>query len=612
MSSDNNATWGVFNPAKQIDVWYQLPTFSVVVAPINQDGTLGGFTTATGVLPGYTDAGSTAAWWPGVMPVMRVYPDKFPALDSADYPQGGVLVSGLVSEPAPPASNPSAVYGWITRNAGVICSGGACKAAYSIFPDPSVNLLMSAAEYGLDNFTGDISSCVLDPTTCTTTPADCYVPALYWNQVSGASWSCKNGGYQSYSETCTAEMDWQKAENRIVSCQPSPGGSGATSCEQTKNLQWPPANSAIAAPDPGKNNHNVDVTNLTYVPNYCVLQQNNFSQGLLTIGTWNYGYLAYYAPTQGNTNTEQLLSDFPPNCTGNTCDGQVGNINALIADWFGNTLFQTGAQGLYVTNVLTGNIAKGTEVTLIPQAVDSPSGSGGWKSDLSEAESIAKATVSVISTASDFVASPVDPEAAQSPTFLASGSALEIPLGGAQYRAQFMWTEQQLASLGLRPGATLRGINFRNVPGYSERPVSDLFFPTVTLELSEAAVEAGEDLSSDYWSNFGSNPVMVRDSALRLEPGRFPSNSVYPNLTTELPPRGAARGRPIPFEQPYHYEGGTLLLSIRSSGSSDSNPLLIEAMRTSAAQGVYELVQPPPKPLPTLLNFVPAVEFLQD
>jgi len=260
-----------------------LPTYLLYSVPINVDGTLGTFEPVTGLFDVF--ASYTAGLWTGVSPVMRAYPANSPNLANSPYAaSGAVMVSGLVGGLS---DNNTAKHapGPVPASSGVICSNGKCQVAYSFNQAASNSFsIFTAAEVGVDYYNGNYNS------------------ALYWNQVQG-EWVCIAPG-----DPCWAygpSIPWEKTGNTIYSCNiaNNPIGDPAGVCGTgSYALAWTPN----GIPSAGKGLQ-VDISNLLYIPTPSAVS-TVFTQGLLTIGTWSNGYLAYHSPATHNSSTAMFMA----------------------------------------------------------------------------------------------------------------------------------------------------------------------------------------------------------------------------------------------------------------------------------------------------------------
>ena len=527
---------------------YYLNRYNLYSSQIKPDGTLGPFNLVTGLFSSFQGEPSTAALWSGVSPVMRAYGPNSPNLQKSAYSgSGAVMVSGLVGGLAK-AQSYKGVASKVPVSSGVICSNGQCNPAYNFTLEAKDSFsIFTAAEAGVDYYNPN------------------YGQALYWNQVAG-HWNA----YQDAAEDGSnfyPSIEWSKTSNTIYSCNVSsnPIGSPATSCGGgSYALRW----SAQGMPAAGNGNQ-IDISNLLFIPTPKGIT-TPYTQGLLIIGTWTNGYLAYHSPALQNNSTALFLS-------GNGSSGQVGNVNSLMNDSNGNLLFATNSSGVFVFNPFGGqNTANGTDITLIPN--ESDSGSHGGCS-LCKIADITEIIYYSVKTIAEFaVATPEAELSPKSPTrpgvpmqesqhnqFMAP-MMLSRVLGTQPYRGQFRYTEQQLGVLGVKRGMQLRGLSFRDAPGISTAPL-----------------QAREDFNQFTITVSGQkNTSTAHYKPLDTPPSSFSPNKVWPEKTTE-----AIFHKPILFPQALRYSGGDLIIRISHGGRRSSQPIMIDAFQTPGPQGSY-------------------------
>lgn len=541
---------------------YYLNPVAVLTAPINSDGTLGSFSIISNLF--YVTQFWTAAVWNGVSPVMRSYPAQAPQLANSAYAQSGaVMVSGLVGGLYTNTNKNG--QGPVPGNAGVICSNGQCEVAYNVILDSETFSVMTAAELGVDYYNGN------------------YGPALYHNQVQG-TWTTEN--IYGLGTIPVSQVPWSKTSNTIYSCNlaESPIGSpeaGQSCAAGSYALQWTPPKSNI--PSAG-NGMQVDISNLLFIPTPSDTS-TTYTHGLLTIGTWSNGYLAYHSPATENNTTAQFLA-------GNGDNGQVGNVNSMINDVYGNLMYATSTGGLFVFNPFAGsNTADGTNITLIPNTVDSTtSGSSGLLNTIKTGTQIAYFAVKTIAVVSPKTIAVVAPSLMAASTLaddafpLTSNKALGRVLGAEPYRGQFLYTEQELQAMGIEPGTILRGVRLRSAEGITPSLDNiERLFNGFKIALSEARTIPGtDDLDDRFAKNIGKRRKTVKTGPL-VRPDWTGSNQVYPDSIS-----GGEFWSPIWFDKNYHYRGGPLLMEVTQKGNGMSAPILIDAWGTGGLQGVYK------------------------
>lgn len=563
---------------------YSLPTYLLYSVPINTDGTLGAFEAVTGLFNVFSSSSAyTAGIWSGVSPVMRAYPPNSANLASSQYSaSGAVMVSGLVGGLS---DNNTAKHapGPVPASSGVICSNGKCQVAYSFSQAGSSSFsVYTAAEAGVDYYNGS------------------YNPALYWNQVQG-NWVCIEFGPESDCFGYGSSIPWNKTSNTIYSCNiaNNPIGNPAGNCGTgSYALAWTPSGMPSAG-----SGLQVDVSNLLYTPAPSSVS-TVFTKGLLTIGTWSNGYLAYHSPATQNNSTAMFMS-------GNGNSGQVGNVNSLLNDVNGNLMYETNTSGLFVFNPFAGsNIANGNDITLIPNSVDSSNSSGeGLAHQILVGVEIAYYTVATIAKIAVLASdeSPLDSLstiASNDYSGFHPGLALEKALGQEGFHGQFLYTEAQLRGMGLEKGAIIRGVRLRSSQGITPNPEFSAFFKSFKLALSEWKFkQTSDELSLSFLKNIGKYRKTLTNGSLTLAKGSFPANIIYPGGLED-----GKFSKPIWFDRPYTYRGGNLLMDISHSGQRVIKQFLIDALGTAGQQGIY-------KPLTQGgklrgIRAVPVVEFI--
>lgn len=459
----------------------------------------------------------------------------------------------------------------------MVCSNGSCEVAFSVnlSADSSFSVL-TAAEAGVDWYASSFS------------------PALYWNQVAGI-WECDAG----IPWACNSNIVWKSTSNMIYSCNISDHAIGTPPQNCGTNsyaLDWP-ASGGMAPPGNGLQ---VDISNLLFVP-APINSGTPDSEGLLIIGTYTNGYLAYHSPVIGNASTETLLSSIN--------NGQVGNINSLINDVYGNIFFATSETGLFAFNPFTlNNVFTTSDITLIPNTVDSSGSSGGLPGKILTGVEIAYYSVRTIATLAALGSeqAPANAVAYKPLTGLRSGLALGRVGGQESYQGQFLFTEAQLQGLGLVKGAIIKGLKFRSSEGITPDPKASISFRKFVIALSQGkSINKSNDLSLSFVKNIGKYRKIVKTGPLTLDKQSFPANKVYPGSTDQ-----GQFAKPILFDRPYAYLGGSLLMDISHGGQRDMSPFQIDAIGTSNLQALYWPRVKGGKP--QRIKVVPAVEFVYD
>jgi hypothetical protein len=571
---------------------YTLPGYTLYSIPITATGTVGQISTVfnRGVFGVFAQSNNSSVnnqlgVWPGISPAMRTYPPGYPGLQIPTAPyasSGGVMVSGLVNNVGVGSDSANTNTGPLDVNFAVyMCSKGTCNNIneFSSY-NSSGPQVYTAYEIGMDTFNG----------------ASQAVPSIYSNTLNG-SWTCLS--YSPTSGQCYeygGTIYWKQTPNTISSCPIDLMSYGGISCSGgSYNLLWVPDGIPAAG-----NGYQIDITNLTYVPT----PQNNaspFTQGLLMIGTWTNGYLSYHSPANPNGSTSYFLQQVN--------SGQVGNINALTYDANGNLMFQTGSQGLYVMNPFVGtNTATGTDITLIQQSSDAGNGNPTLKNGagilFNAVDFLEALTETSATTALTAMASPERlPHNLSGAVGLTPRYSLGRPFGKSDYRAQFVFTEAQLLSLGLKPNSTILGMRLRNAEGFSDKPSAKLHFNNLQVALSQnPANESVDDLNPIFLANIGKKRQVVRQGPFDLYKNGLPSTDVHPDTVGS-----GSFGQAIRFQKSYRYEGGNLVIEMTSSGSKRQIPLLVDAFGTKAIQGMFKSTTTKGS---VPVRAVPAIEFI--
>ena len=579
---------------------YNLPGYTLYAAPVTSNGTTvsvgpyalqgGGFGSIFSA-PGNSSQVSNqiAAVWPGVSTVMRTYPAGYPGLQPFNYAStGGVLVSGLIDQVIA-GSGTASTGPLIIGNAAFMCSAGNCGLVNSSASSATGQYaqIITAFEIGMDAYQPNV-----------------YVPALYSSSFTLANnqiWYANYNPVTSAVDGYYGTIYWKNVFPTIYSCAISQStGIGCGNTGQT--LSWPPNGMQSAG-----NGYQIDITNLTYVP-VPLGNTSPFTAGLLMIGTWNNGYLAYHSPANSNTSTGLFLNQVN--------GGIIGNVDSITADSNGNVMFQAGSQGLYAMNPFVGtNTATGTDTTLIQQPADSSnSGGGNWLGDLTNGAEFVYytlqtikflATANAVLPNSAVVAPKRDQERSAKQVDLTPRYSLIGPFNLKNYRGQFVYTQSQLASLGLNPGDVIQGLRFRNEEGKTSAPVRNLNLRGMKITLSKPASNSEiPELKPQFAKNSGNNRKIVRSGPLTLFQGGLPSTGIHPDQGVGT----GVYGQLIPFRSPYIYEGGNLLVDIESSGKTYNELVNVDAFGTQLNQGLY---QTPKTKRPIPLKSVPALEFVE-
>lgn len=121
----------------------------------------------------------------------------------------------------------------------------------------------------------------------------------------------------------------------------------------------------------------------------------------------------------------------------------------------------------------------------------------------------------------------------------------------------------------LLPGDNLVGLTWRRPSwiSYGDWPPASTTaeFASFDVTLSGSMNPPGS-LSTSYLENIAPDAVTVRQGAWTVSPGTFPGGAVTPAVNPF--------GMFLPFDEPYSYPGGNLLLTIRHSGNGTSSGFL--------------------------------------
>lgn len=506
---------------------------------ISPDGSLGSPDLITGLFD--TQETRTAALWNGVSPVMRAYPPNSVNLQNSVYSASGVvMVSGLVGKLVQGQSH-KAIGQEIPVSSGLVCSNGQCRVAYNITLEAKDSFsIITAAEVGIDSY------------------ASVYGNALYWNQVA-ANWNDSDDGKRQYPQ-----IQWNKTSNTIYSCNISdnPVGTPATRCGQNSYaLSW----AAQGMPSAG-NGYQVDISNLLYVPTPAGIT-TAFTKGLLVIGTYTNGYLAYHSPALQNSSTSLFLS-------GNGAKGQVGNINSLMSDTHGNLMVATSSSGLFVFNPFGGqNVANGSNITLIPNESDGGSQAGCTLCKIEDFTEILYYGVKLIGTlaakeparaANPAVSPPRErPVQDRSTPHNLAPMLLSRVLGTEPYRGQFRYTEQDLRALGVTRGQRLSGLSFRVATGMAGHLQDQ--DPVALISINIRREKNGDSALLK-----GKQQAVASHGDLSL----FAEKSTTADYL-----------RPIMLPRPIIYTGGDLILTVSHGARRGYQPVSIDAFQAFIPQG---------------------------
>lgn len=121
--------------------------------------------------------------------------------------------------------------------------------------------------------------------------------------------------------------------------------------------------------------------------------------------------------------------------------------------------------------------------------------------------------------------------------------------------------------IGLAAGDTITGMTWRRPSWtpYADWPAAPAMFAAFDVSFSQSVNPPGS-LSTNYLDNIGPDVVVVREGPLSFDAGVFPGGAVSPMVNDF--------GMVIPFDTPYVYTGGDLLITIRHTGHGGSNGFL--------------------------------------
>jgi hypothetical protein len=149
----------------------------------------------------------------------------------------------------------------------------------------------------------------------------------------------------------------------------------------------------------------------------------------------------------------------------------------------------------------------------------------------------------------------------------ADGNSSNVAIVGAVSRTfQYAYDPSEL---GLSSGDVLTGLAFRLNGGIASSPAA-LSFAQYDIQLSTSINGAGS-LSTTFTDNEGADALTVRSGSLNFASGAFPAGAT-PN----------SFGPEISFSTPWTYVGGTLLITIRTSGDSEATAVSLDTVTNLA------------------------------
>jgi hypothetical protein len=146
-------------------------------------------------------------------------------------------------------------------------------------------------------------------------------------------------------------------------------------------------------------------------------------------------------------------------------------------------------------------------------------------------------------------------------------------LGGNSWTTQFFIPSSMLS--GIPNGSQITGLGVRLDSSASTGPSSTLNFSNFDLTLSVPSATYSSNLGTTFASNIGADATLVRSGALSIAANSYPGGG-SPN----------AFGPLIVFTNPYSYNGGDLLITLRNSGSGGAD-LVIDATANFLGMEMY-------------------------
>lgn len=139
---------------------------------------------------------------------------------------------------------------------------------------------------------------------------------------------------------------------------------------------------------------------------------------------------------------------------------------------------------------------------------------------------------------------------------------------------QYVYDKSLLGALS--PGVVLTGMSFRLNGGGSPWPAEDVTFPNFDVQVSDSNQAAGQ-LDNAFDENIADDAVTVRNGPLTILKHSYTAGAT-PNVF----------GPPISFDNPYTYNGGDLLITIRHTGNGFTHALVDAALdQPGLVQGLY-------------------------
>jgi len=505
-----------------------------------------------------------------VDPKLTVYPPSYAGLQgSSFYASGAVFYSSIIS----------GLDGIYPTNTGLMCLDGVCDETYN-FPfcgnstcTDGTFSVMTAAEFG-----------VATETNSPNNP----VPVLFWSQHEGFWGSGITNNFGQINRNYPGYYSLiKKGLTRVVQCQrkllinPYFIGNGTQCDESYVKLDWPPL--AVT----GVNNSS-RVDQMMWVPTppagACedpstgIPCLNEYTGGLLVMGTTDNGYLAYRNTSFLNSNTE----------TGYWfgSDGVGGNVNSLSSDANGNVLYHVGSQGLFGFNPFFNTSPQLNELVYIPVPADTNTPlpvvqSLGIISDVITIAGVfaiegSEPTVETIVPQRQLAGSSMQrfPGGKRNAEIQPNSpnSVLALLLGEQSYWAEFTYSEEIVKVMGVHRGDWINGVQMRLAEGIAAAPEEDLMIDSFRIGLASDRTQGNGNKNSP-------SPSPVFDGSLCVTQQTFNRDAQD------------GYGPTIPFDHPFHYLGGDLTLAVKHSGSGDENRFYLDALRGNGVSGSYEVLE---------------------
>lgn len=541
-----------------------------------------------------------------VNPKMRVYPPYYPGLAGTSYySTGGVFYSGIVS----------GLSGNTPINSAFMCSGGWCLPAYNIALPESSNgytggAVFTAAELGA-NGAG--------------------TPVLYWNQLQAITVDVPNGSIPITNTNLVTACQLNSVISTAVTSSPCstqnnvswPPAGVPSSTMWLDQLVFSPTPSAVANNTSftqgllqisAWNNGYLayyDVATGSYVPGLFFSNNGNGGevganvQGLTTDSNGNLliqagasGLLGFnpFPNTANNIQTQQDTTYIPipaDSTASNSCNGiceviqGLGLISSVVTIITAADLDDD--EGSHRTQFAhqipeLGDLLQSARGMALPSRKEPDA----FRADATEFEGSFRIAMSFDGGASGnllgSVQSDMQPSLFGLAAFAAAAPEAEAQccdtngdapnpvlanfLGQKPYWGKFTYSEQQMGLMGIRPGDTIKGIQFRLGEGISPQPKQPLRFKRLQIGMySDGTTRAGGTPS-----RYGSIVVKRSLSVRRCSYNRDVADGYGPMIS---------------FGRPYRYLGGDLTFELRHSGSQNSKRFYLDAFGGAGVSGAY-------------------------